>query len=129
MIKIDEHYTIRKDSLNWILTEKKMQVMTKGKFIGEEKEVENETYHPTFDAIAKAIINRSSSNCETLEELIDLYKNAIQNLGKHIKFIYKDAENTTENTEKDNEKPIENEEEPKPKKSIKKLRRPIKIRK
>lgn len=84
MIKINSNFTINKDSHQWILTEIRTQIMEKGKYTGQEKEVIRETYHSTIDQIANTIIERSDRDCESLEELKELYRDAVKLLSVHI---------------------------------------------
>jgi hypothetical protein len=103
MIKINSNFSIHKDSHQWILTEKKMRVMVKGKFAGEKKEVIKETYHATLPQIANVIIERKSGDCESLEDLKKLYSNAVKMLSDHIEVLSKAEHKETkkQSTEKE----------------------------
>lgn len=103
MIKINSNFSIHRDSHQWILTEKRMQIMVKGKFAGEEKEVVKETYYPTLPQIANVIIERQGGNCESLEDLKKLYSNAVKMLSEHIEVLSKAEHKETkkQSTEKE----------------------------
>jgi len=87
MIKINSNFTISKDSHGWTLKEKKLTTLNKGKYAGEKRQVVKETYHPNTEKVALAIIDRIGDMDGSLEELISVYKEAIQLLQEHVKFI------------------------------------------
>lgn len=74
MIKINKRFSIEKDKHCWVLYE---TMISKKKKSGESQKA---TYHPNISQISEAILNRSGDKCESIEELKDLYENAVEKL-------------------------------------------------
>ena len=88
MIKINSNFMMEKDHQNWILTETKMGISRSAKNKGEEIKVTTQTYHPNTEMVARAIIDRlGDADCDSLKELIEVYKESISLLSEHVSFI------------------------------------------
>ena len=79
MIKFNDRFSYEKDQHCWHLHETYIG-KKKG---GGEKEHTRTTYHANLRQICEVIIDRSCGDCESLEEIISLLKNAVEMLTKH----------------------------------------------
>ena len=87
MIKINGKFIIERDGYCWILTESVVKELEKGKNAGDIKEVSRDTYYPNFPQLAATIIERCAGKCETVEELKELFQNAVNMLSDHLNVV------------------------------------------
>lgn len=69
MIKINKQFSIEKDPQCWNLHETK-----------EGKMVTKTTYHGNIPQVAETILERVGGNCQSVEDLKDLYENAVERI-------------------------------------------------
>ena len=75
-IKITERFTVRRDSYQWILSH-----YYEGKDKdGNPAEKSKQTYHATIKQCCAKILELKAEKCETVEQIIDLYENAVEKL-------------------------------------------------
>ena len=80
MIKINDRFSIDSDSLNWILIE-----YSDGKDKdGNETITNKKTYHADIKQIAYNILNKSTRDCDSLIDIIDIFDDAVEKLAIYI---------------------------------------------
>ena len=78
-IIFNEKYKFKWDGICWHLIQ--THTTQSGKM------VEKCTYHASLSQIANAIIEREAGNCLTMEELRDLFADAVEQLTRHLEGI------------------------------------------
>ena len=81
MIKFNDRFSFERDQHCWHLHETYMG-KKKG---GGKKEHTRTTYHANLQQICEVIIDRSCGECESLDEIVSLLKNAREVLTQHMK--------------------------------------------
>ena len=82
-IIFNEKYEFKWDGRCWILSE--IRIIEKGENAG--KKTIRQSYHASLPQIANAIIEREAGNCLTMQELRDLFADAVEQLTKHLEGI------------------------------------------
>jgi hypothetical protein len=77
MIKVNERFDIRQDSLQWILDEWKTdengdRVIKEVKEDARPPKPTRTTYHPNIGAICKYVLDTYSKDCNTLKEIREI---------------------------------------------------------
>ena len=80
-IKISNRFSIEKDPHCWVLYEKKK---SKNRKTNKEAIVTKSTYHGNIKQIIEVILDREAEDCKSLEEIIDLFENAVERLTEAI---------------------------------------------
>lgn len=81
MIKINDRFSIEKDPYCWVLYETKKG---KSRKTGKEAVSQKSTYHANIPQICEAILSKSGGEYKTIEDLKDLFENAVERLTETI---------------------------------------------
>jgi hypothetical protein len=80
IIKLNDQFEIHRDSYNWILVEWRDGFNKDG----EPTITGKNSYHPNLKMISRYLLDEQAKDCESLQEIIDLFDNAVERLANHI---------------------------------------------
>lgn len=70
MIKIDEEYSLRKDTHCWVLMQ---SVEGQNRKTKEATQTIKESYHPNIVSACRSLLDRRAGKAKTLEAIIDVF--------------------------------------------------------
>lgn len=76
LIQINDEFSIEGDAYQWILHRRVLGLDKEG----NDKHHDDKTYHSTLRQVGSYILEQSSKRCETLEDISNLYLDAVSEL-------------------------------------------------
>lgn len=86
-IKINDDYSIARDTNCWHVTETKPGTSKDGDPILTKRTL----YHGTLEQACRSIIDRSAGRCESLEQILDMLDDSVAFLTSHAESLFREG--------------------------------------